>query len=106
MFFYIIMGETSDNHPMVVWLEDGDIWSEDSLMIPCIFWRFQYGIPVGLQEGMALLPDKGHGEGGVAVHRGKILQESGAIDIVVIQQTRSLFLMGFPESKPFEKLVL
>ena len=91
---------------MVVWSEDGNIRREDSLMIPCIFWRFQYGIPVGLQEGMALLPDKGHGEGGVAVHRGKILQKSGVGDIVVIQQTKPLFLMGFPESKPFEKLVL
>ena len=106
MFFYIIMGETSDNHPMVVWLEDGDIWSEDSLMIPCIFGRFQYGVPVGLQEGMALLPDKVHGEGGVAVPCGKLLQESGVGDIVVIQQTKPLFLVGFPESKPFEKLVL
>ena len=44
---------------------------------------------------MALLPDKRHGEGGVAVHRGKILQESGVGDIVVIQQTKPLFLMGF-----------
>ena len=35
--FYIIIGETSGNHPMVVWSEDGNIRSEDSLMIPCIF---------------------------------------------------------------------
>ena len=47
--FYIIIGETSGNHPMVVWSEDGDIRSEDSLMIPCILGRLQYGVPVGLR---------------------------------------------------------
>lgn len=91
---------------MVVWSEDGDIRSEDSLMIPRVFWRFECRVFVGQQEGMALLPDKGHGEGGETVHGGKILQESGVGDIVVIEQAKPLFLMGFPESKPFEKLVL
>ena len=42
---------------------------------------------------MALLPDKGHGEGGVAVHRGKIRQESGGGDIVVVPQPQALFRM-------------
>ena len=36
----------------------------------------------------------------------EIKTASGVGDIVVIQQTKPLFLMGFPESKPFEKLVL
>ena len=104
--FYIIIGETSGNHPMVVWSEDGGIRERRQSGDTVPFGETQYGVPVGLQEGMALLPDKRHGEGGVAVHRGKILQESGVGDIVVIQQTKPLFFMGFPESKLFEKLVL
>ena len=96
MFFSIIRREQARIHPMVVWLEDGDIRSEHLLVILCVFQGHRNGVFVRLEKGISKAQDKSHGEGRGGIHQDNAFQKRKIRDLLIAQNAQPFLLVGFP----------
>ena len=96
MFFYIISGEETVSHPMVVWSEDVDIRSEHLLVIPCVFQGNRNRVSVRLEEGIREAQHKSHGEGRGGIHQDNTFQKRKIRDLLIGQNPQPFLLVGFP----------